>query len=454
MNEERDITTNTVGNTATTVTMENDTNRDSNTHTVNTRDNHTSSNTPDTPPPKLSGNISVLKEAFPDVDIEVIEVILETQQNNVDSAFEILLGMSDPTYRPVVPVDTPAENIPVMPPRPNSGTGRHSPPSMSTVEEQLRIDEELAMELAIQEEMRIERQRQQRQQRQQQKPTVPQKQDRNSSDDDLLFNFQEELPIIKEKMKEAGNAAKKKVLDFYNQLKSSTKNNNTSSDNMNSSGSIPSTNAHYRGLPSDEGDDLLTNDISALHLSDRDVYARTEENIRRRDDTIHVNPPVKKETQPVHTSTTEAQLKADEDFARQLIQQEEIEDIRRRSIRSHSRTNSENNAATPPQMPPRKTAMISSNPLLEYEGDSEYQDVRLTVPSSDNNSTNTKNTSNNSNNNGIPYVIGDDDSDCDDLVDIEEELEDSHVDEPDKSPHASTAVSKPDTKDTAPNHRQ
>lgn len=31
----------------------------------------------------------------------------------------------------------------------------------------------------------------------------------------------------------------------------------------------------YRGLPSDDGDDILTGDISALHLSDYDVYAQT-----------------------------------------------------------------------------------------------------------------------------------------------------------------------------------
>lgn len=30
-----------------------------------------------------------------------------------------------------------------------------------------------------------------------------------------------------------------------------------------------------RGLPSDDGDDLLTGDNTALHLSDYDVYAKT-----------------------------------------------------------------------------------------------------------------------------------------------------------------------------------
>ena len=71
-------------------------------------------------------------------------------------------------------------------------------------------------------------------------------------------------------------AAKKKVLDFYNQLKANTQK-NMGSYQQDSAGnsSMPTTNAQYRGLPSDDGDDLLTGDISALHLSDYDVYAQT-----------------------------------------------------------------------------------------------------------------------------------------------------------------------------------
>lgn len=74
----------------------------------------------------------------------------------------------------------------------------------------------------------------------------------------------EELPIIKEKVKEAGNgkhkdkygmniyvfiiflAAKRKMLDFYNQLKASRNNNNFGSNNSVGSSSIPATNAHYK----------------------------------------------------------------------------------------------------------------------------------------------------------------------------------------------------------------
>lgn len=41
-----------------------------------------------------------------------------------------------------------------------------------------------------------------------------------------------------------------------------------------------------RGLPSDDGDDLLTGDVSALHLSDYDVYAQTGgRQIRKSNDT-------------------------------------------------------------------------------------------------------------------------------------------------------------------------
>lgn len=50
--------------------------------------------------PALTGDVKTLKDAFPDLDVEVIETILDSQGGNLDGAFEILLGMSDPTYKP------------------------------------------------------------------------------------------------------------------------------------------------------------------------------------------------------------------------------------------------------------------------------------------------------------------------------------------------------------------
>lgn len=132
----------------------------------------------------LPENVRILKEAFPDIDVDVIETILQMQGNSVDSAFEVLLGMSDPSYisPPSPPPPTQqqqqrderpsAETTPPMPPRPsgdrtnssdNSGHApyayfeRQTQPAPTTVEEQLRMDEEFAKKLALEDEMRNER---------------------------------------------------------------------------------------------------------------------------------------------------------------------------------------------------------------------------------------------------------------------------------------------------------
>lgn len=68
-------------------------------------------------------NLRVLKEAFPGTDSEVIEAVLEAQNNNLENAFESLLSISDPK----APSSTPA------------------------VQEQMRLDEEYAKQLAQQE---------------------------------------------------------------------------------------------------------------------------------------------------------------------------------------------------------------------------------------------------------------------------------------------------------------
>lgn len=67
----------------------------------NMREESTFESTTPLPPPKeLSGDIKTLKDAFPDLDLDVIETILDSQGGNLDRTFEILLGMSDPTYKP------------------------------------------------------------------------------------------------------------------------------------------------------------------------------------------------------------------------------------------------------------------------------------------------------------------------------------------------------------------
>ncbi|EPB91872.1 hypothetical protein HMPREF1544_01165 [Mucor circinelloides 1006PhL] len=128
---------------------------------------------------ELTGDVKTLKDAFPDLDVDVIETILASQGGNLDAAFEVLLGMSDPSYKPE--------------------------PGQSEGMNQLRQDEEYARRLAREGDAHYPQNNAQQQQQQQQA-------------EQPLFNFQEELPIIKEKVIEAGTAAKNKIMSLYNQF--------------------------------------------------------------------------------------------------------------------------------------------------------------------------------------------------------------------------------------------
>lgn len=131
---------------------------------------------------KLPENVRILKEAFPDIDIEVIEAILQVNNNQVENSFETLLGMSDPNYSSTTPQPTATTATeetapPSMPPRPSrSASGNESANAPYSyyerqnsneqyqqqqqkpisVEEQMRLDEEFAKKLAMEDEMRSE----------------------------------------------------------------------------------------------------------------------------------------------------------------------------------------------------------------------------------------------------------------------------------------------------------
>lgn len=342
----------------------------------------------------LPDNVRILKEAFPDIDTDVIEAILQSQNDNMDRSFELLLGMSDPQYQPTPPP---------MPPRPQTDTAPYAywqQHEGMTADDQFRRDEEYAKQLALEDERKA-RQRQQ------------QRREQDKDEDDSIFNFQEELPIIKEKVKEAGNAAKRKMLEFYNQLKASRNDNHFGSSNTTASSSIPATNAQYKGL-SDDGDDLLSGDVSALHLSDYDVYTKTNtmlksNNNEKRDDVIHVNP--SPENLTTHTSTSDAQLKADEDFARQLAEEEKL--VRRQA-------STERNEPQPLQIPSRKQGspvVITPKSPLEL-GDSDYEDIGLNAAPVKTDKPHEA---------SVPYVIGDDED-----SEEEEETGDLRQDKTDK----------------------
>lgn len=124
--------------------------------------NTSATTTPVSPQPEqeqqLSPSATMLKEAFPSVDNDVIEAILDSHQGNVERSFEDLLRMSDPDYRPEQPraqdEEGEEEAAPTMPPRPSQQQQPVSP------EEQMRLDEEYAKQLALEDErQRVRRHR-------------------------------------------------------------------------------------------------------------------------------------------------------------------------------------------------------------------------------------------------------------------------------------------------------
>lgn len=127
---------------------------------------------------QLSEPVRTLKEAFPDIDVEVIEAILASQGGQMERSFEVLLGMSDPNYKPEEPprpqqraTEPTTEDVPAppMPPRPTQ-TESQAPygywqqqqqQEPRTVEEQMQMDEAYARQLALEDE-RVRAQRYQR----------------------------------------------------------------------------------------------------------------------------------------------------------------------------------------------------------------------------------------------------------------------------------------------------
>ncbi|KAG2199693.1 hypothetical protein INT47_012829 [Mucor saturninus] len=291
----------------------------------------TTTPTPVPPPKELSGDIKTLKDAFPDLDLDVIETILDSQGGNLDSAFEILLGMSDPTYKPT----------------PEEAEGLS----------QLRQDEEYARRLAREGDAHYPQNNQE--------PQQP------------LFNFQEELPIIKEKVIEAGTAAKNKIMNLYNQFMAADQ---------------PSTSTQSGVLESRMGNLSLSQNqrpVATPQSVSVDLYEWDGK------DQVGRNPLLSPKKNS-NTSTPNDQLLSDEEFARQLARQDE-EAV---------------NAARSP--PPAKASIITPPPKhTEEQSDSDNGGVTFSALSDDSSTAKEAKVSG--------YTVHDDEDDLDDLFDKQED---------------------------------
>ncbi|KAG0378085.1 hypothetical protein BGX24_004782 [Mortierella sp. AD032] len=193
--------------------------------------------------------LAILTEAFPTVEKEVCEFVLESHRGDVEASINALLEISDPEFhaesapapQPVrapapAPALIPAQAPPALPRRNDlegqmgnlslGGQNQQQPTqreidpillaSTSTSEQQLRADEDFARTLAAMDEYRA-RDRQnvhgQNQQQQQQQDEGP------GFVAEMKELMDEELPKIKERFNVAADTTKKKVSEWYTTFK-------------------------------------------------------------------------------------------------------------------------------------------------------------------------------------------------------------------------------------------
>ncbi|KAG9063132.1 ubiquitin-binding protein cue5 [Linnemannia hyalina] len=193
--------------------------------------------------------LAILTEAFPTVEKEVCEFVLESHRGDVEASINALLEISDPEFhadpvpapQPIrapapAPARVPSSDAPALPRRQsndlvspmdnlnlggqNQQTQRNIDPillaSTSTSEQQLRADEDFARTLAAMDEYRArDRQNVSGQQNQQQQ----QEQEGPGFVAEMKELMDEELPKIKERFNVAADTTKKKVNEWYTQFK-------------------------------------------------------------------------------------------------------------------------------------------------------------------------------------------------------------------------------------------
>ncbi|KAF9127513.1 hypothetical protein BGW39_005814 [Mortierella sp. 14UC] len=195
--------------------------------------------------------LAILTEAFPTVEKEVCEFVLESHRGNVEASINALLEISDPEFhaepalapQPVrapapAPAPIPAQAPPALPRRndlegqmgnlnlggQNQQQAQHEIDpillaSTSTSEQQLRADEDFARTLAAMDEYRARDRQNAHGQNQQQQQQQQQQDEGPGFVAEMKELMDEELPKIKERFNVAADTTKKKVNEWYTTFK-------------------------------------------------------------------------------------------------------------------------------------------------------------------------------------------------------------------------------------------
>lgn len=161
---------------------------------------------PQKPPRPMSPQVqaeNTLIEAFPSIDAKVVKAVLAASGGKVEPAFNALLGMTDPDFKP-------EEAAPPQPPRPQQ---RQQPQS------QLEQDELYARQLAEHYNSQMPRQQNQYNQREPGRRGPNQQRPHYDEDDRERSFFDDELPEIGRNIQRGFMETQKQVNSWINNFK-------------------------------------------------------------------------------------------------------------------------------------------------------------------------------------------------------------------------------------------
>ncbi|OLL22406.1 CUE domain-containing protein 5 [Neolecta irregularis DAH-3] len=190
--------------------------------------------------------VKTLREAFPGVEETVIRAILQASRGNIDRSINALLSISDPSYKF----------------EPESHNDSHLP--TTTPRNQVEADEQYARRLAADYDRRIAQNQSDR--------SKQQKQQRASSEERETSFLDDDLPVIKENLKQGFNDAKTKVNAWVTKLK----------NRIDGDGQVSNDEPlryKYKRQPSESYDAdhrVLDDNFSELHLQDNTIEQKTK----------------------------------------------------------------------------------------------------------------------------------------------------------------------------------
>ncbi|KAG5520007.1 hypothetical protein PMAC_001083 [Pneumocystis sp. 'macacae'] len=200
--------------------------------------------------------INILKDAFPGIEEKILNAVLIASQGSIESAFDALLSITDSNYKPraLRQISLNNANIPY------------------NIEHQIENDFKYAYDLS-------------RMELQENENTKNTRSSYYNTKKEYTF-INDELPIIRENLKQGFDNAKAKMSNFFTNIKKRINENILSNQKMNNSFDVSSsefTKSPRISLNGCDTDSFSFNDIDDLNLENSEISQKMQSNLYSED---------------------------------------------------------------------------------------------------------------------------------------------------------------------------